>query len=138
MLDFSLFVLVVDRGGFTAASRTLRTLKSTLSRRIQRLESSFGVLLLNRTASRKSPRALYVHAEEVPVLEEQGHHVRSLLGRSGEAVGTNEEMTMLDGLLEKASVFPIDFQTVAGRPSAPFSYAVSGKPTIHCQVPSAA
>jgi DNA-binding transcriptional LysR family regulator len=48
--DFYLFVQVVDRGGFTAASRTLWTPKSTLSHRIQQLEGSLGVRLLNRTS----------------------------------------------------------------------------------------
>ncbi|WP_437532725.1 LysR substrate-binding domain-containing protein [Sorangium sp. So ce726] len=48
--DFFLFVQVVDRGGFTAASRTLRTPKSTLSYRMQQLESNLGVRLLNRTS----------------------------------------------------------------------------------------
>src|SRR5689334_19893241 len=49
---FSLFVHVVDRGGFTAASRALRIPKSTLSHRIQELESNLGVRLLNRTSRR--------------------------------------------------------------------------------------
>ena len=48
--DFFLFVQVVDRGGFTAASRTLRTPKSTLSHRVQQLEGNLGVRLLNRTS----------------------------------------------------------------------------------------
>ncbi len=55
MLDlngFFYFVQVVDRGGFTAASRTLRVPKSTLSHRIQRLETNLGVRLLNRTSRR--------------------------------------------------------------------------------------
>jgi DNA-binding transcriptional LysR family regulator len=43
---------VVDRGGFTAAGRTLRIPKSTLSHRIQQLETSLGVRLLNRTSRR--------------------------------------------------------------------------------------
>lgn len=50
--DFYLFVQIVDRGGFTAASRTLRTPKSTLSHRMQQLEASLGVRLLNRTSRR--------------------------------------------------------------------------------------
>ena len=50
--DFLYFVRVVDRGGFTAAGRTLRTPKSTLSHRIQRLEKELGVRLLNRTSRR--------------------------------------------------------------------------------------
>jgi DNA-binding transcriptional LysR family regulator len=50
--DFFYFVQVVDRGGFTAASRTLRIPKSTLSHRIQQLETNLGVRLLNRTSRR--------------------------------------------------------------------------------------
>jgi DNA-binding transcriptional LysR family regulator len=50
--DFYYFVHVVDRGGFTAAGRTLRIPKSTLSHRIQQLEGQLGVRLLNRTSRR--------------------------------------------------------------------------------------
>lgn len=50
--DFFHFVQVVDRGGFTAAGRMLRIPKSTLSHRIQRLETELGVRLLNRTSRR--------------------------------------------------------------------------------------
>src|SRR5947208_11702260 len=50
--DFFYFVQVVDRGGFTAAGRTLRIPKSTLSHRIQQLEATLGVRLLNRTSRR--------------------------------------------------------------------------------------
>lgn len=50
--DFYYFVQVVDRGGFTAAGRTLRIPKSTLSGRIQQLEGDLGVRLLNRTSRR--------------------------------------------------------------------------------------
>src|SRR6202007_1065346 len=50
--DFFYFVQVVDRGGFTAAGRMLRIPKSTLSHRIQRLETELGVRLLNRTSRR--------------------------------------------------------------------------------------
>jgi DNA-binding transcriptional LysR family regulator len=50
--DFFYFVQVVDRGGFTAAGRTLRIPKSTLSHRMQQLEASLGVRLLNRTSRR--------------------------------------------------------------------------------------
>src|SRR6202043_2536066 len=48
--DFFYFVQVVDRGGFTAAGRTLRLPKSTLSHRIQQLENELGARLLNRTS----------------------------------------------------------------------------------------
>jgi DNA-binding transcriptional LysR family regulator len=50
--DFVYFVQVVDRGGFTAAGHVLRIPKSTLSHRIQQLESELGVRLLNRTSRR--------------------------------------------------------------------------------------
>src|SRR5260221_727308 len=50
--DFFNFVQVVDRGGFTAAGRTLRIPKSTLSHRVQQLETNLGVRLLNRTSRR--------------------------------------------------------------------------------------
>jgi DNA-binding transcriptional LysR family regulator len=50
--DFFYFVQVVDRGGFTAAGRTLRMPKSTLSHRIQQLEADLGVRLLHRTSRR--------------------------------------------------------------------------------------
>jgi DNA-binding transcriptional LysR family regulator len=50
--DFFLFVHVVDRGGFTAAGRTLRMPKSTISHRMQELEANLGVRLLNRTSRR--------------------------------------------------------------------------------------
>src|SRR5258708_18171189 len=50
--DFFYFVQVVDRAGFTAAARTLRTPKSTLSHRIQQLEANLGVRLLNRSSRR--------------------------------------------------------------------------------------
>jgi DNA-binding transcriptional LysR family regulator len=50
--DFFYFVQIVDRGGFTAAGRTLRVPKSTLSHRMQELEANLGVRLLNRTSRR--------------------------------------------------------------------------------------
>jgi DNA-binding transcriptional LysR family regulator len=47
--DFYYFVSVVDRGGMTAASRSLSVPKSTISYRIQQLEASLGARLINRT-----------------------------------------------------------------------------------------
>ncbi|UZF93784.1 LysR substrate-binding domain-containing protein [Bosea sp. NBC_00550] len=64
--DLLYFVQVVDRGGFTAAGRGLRIPKSTLSHRVQQLESSLGVRLVNRTSRRfevtESGRVFYDHA----------------------------------------------------------------------------
>lgn len=53
--DFFYFVQVVERGGFTAAGRALGMPKSTLSYRMQQLESELGVRLLNRTSRHFAP-----------------------------------------------------------------------------------
>jgi DNA-binding transcriptional LysR family regulator len=50
--DVFCFVQVVDRGGYTSASRSLGLPKSTLSHRIRALEDGLGVTLLNRTSRR--------------------------------------------------------------------------------------
>jgi DNA-binding transcriptional LysR family regulator len=88
--DFFLFVQVVDRGGFTAASRTLRTPKSTLSYRIQQLEGNLGVRLLNRT-SRKfgmtdAGEDFYLHA--VAALREAELAENTVRHRLSEPSGT--------------------------------------------------
>ncbi|MDK1373772.1 LysR substrate-binding domain-containing protein [Sinorhizobium sp. 6-70] len=48
--DVFYYVQVVDRRGFTAAGRSLRLPKSTLSHRLRELEASLGVRLLNRNS----------------------------------------------------------------------------------------
>jgi DNA-binding transcriptional LysR family regulator len=88
--DFFLFVQVVDRGGFTAASRTLRTPKSTLSHRIQQLETDLGVRLLHRT-SRKfgmtdAGEEFYRHA--VAMLREAELAENAIRHRLSEPSGT--------------------------------------------------
>ena len=47
--EVSTFVKVVEAGGFTAAAEELELPKSTISRRIARLEERLGVRLLERT-----------------------------------------------------------------------------------------
>src|SRR5215475_14914104 len=88
--DFFLFVQVVDRGGFTAASRTLRTPKSTLSHRLQQLESNLGVRLLNRTSRRfgmtDAGEEFYRHA--VAMLREAELAEAAIRGRLAEPSGT--------------------------------------------------
>jgi DNA-binding transcriptional LysR family regulator len=65
--DVLCFVQVVDRGGYTSASRSLGLPKSTLSHRIRALEDDLGVTLLNRTSRRVSMnevgRQFYHYAE---------------------------------------------------------------------------
>lgn len=88
--DFYLFVNVVDRGGFTAAGRTLRVPKSTLSHRMQQLEAQLGVRLLNRTSRRFSVtdagEEFYRHA--VSMLREAEMAEAVIRQRLGEPIGT--------------------------------------------------
>jgi DNA-binding transcriptional LysR family regulator len=97
--DFFYFVQVVERGGFTAAGRTLGMPKSTLSYRMQQLESQLGVRLLNRTSRHFAPtqagEEFYRHAlsmvraaEEAESLVRQRVKVPSGVIRFTAAMGT--------------------------------------------------
>jgi DNA-binding transcriptional LysR family regulator len=97
--DFFYFVQVVERGGFTAAGRSLGMPKSTLSYRIQQLESELGVRLLNRTSRHFAPtqagEEFYQHAlsivraaEEAEALVRQRVNVPSGVVRFTAAIGT--------------------------------------------------
>jgi DNA-binding transcriptional LysR family regulator len=88
--DFFYFVQVVDRRGFTAAGRTLRMPKSTLSHRVQQLEASLGVRLLNRTSRRfgmtDAGEEFYRHA--VTMLHEAELAETAIRHRLSEPTGT--------------------------------------------------
>jgi DNA-binding transcriptional LysR family regulator len=88
--DFFFFVQVVDRGGFTAAGRTLRLPKSTLSHRIQQLETRLGARLLNRTSRRfamtDAGEEFYRHA--VAMLREAEQAETAIRHRLIEPVGS--------------------------------------------------
>jgi DNA-binding transcriptional LysR family regulator len=88
--DFYYFVQVVDRGGFTAAGRTLRIPKSTLSHRMQQLETNLGVRLLNRTSRRfgmtDAGGEFYQHA--VTMLREAEQAETAIRHRLSEPIGT--------------------------------------------------
>jgi len=88
--DFYFFVHVVDRGGFTAAGRTLRIPKSTLSHRMQQLEANLGVRLLNRTSRRfgmtDAGEEFYGHA--VAMLREAELAETTVRNRLAEPTGT--------------------------------------------------
>lgn len=114
--DFFLFVQAVDRGGFTAAGRTLRMPKSTLSHRLQQLEASLGVRLLNRT-SRKfgmtdAGEEFYRHA--VAMLREAEHAETSIRHRLSEPTGTvrftagvaTMQFAMADMVADFLALFP--------------------------------
>jgi DNA-binding transcriptional LysR family regulator len=88
--DFFYFVQVVDRGGFTAAGRTLRLPKSTLSHRIQQLETELGARLLNRTSRQlgmtDAGAEFYRHA--VTMLREAERAETAIRQRLNEPIGT--------------------------------------------------
>jgi DNA-binding transcriptional LysR family regulator len=88
--DYFHFVQVVDRGGFTAASRALRIPKSTLSHRIQQLEAGLGVRLLNRTSrlvrTTDAGGEFYLHA--VAMLREAELAESAIRRRLSEPIGT--------------------------------------------------
>lgn len=88
--DFYFFVHVVDRGGFTAAGRTLNIPKSTLSHRMQQLESELGVRLLSRTSRRfgmtEAGEDFYRHASAM--LQEAELAETSVRHRLAEPTGT--------------------------------------------------
>jgi DNA-binding transcriptional LysR family regulator len=88
--DFFYFVHVVDRGGFSAASRKLRIPKSTLSHRIQELETNLGVRLLNRTSRHfgmtEAGTEFYRHA--VSMLQQAEQAETAMRQRLAEPVGT--------------------------------------------------
>jgi DNA-binding transcriptional LysR family regulator len=87
--DFFLLVQVVDRGGFTAAGRTLGMPKSTLSHRIQQLETDLGVRLVNRTSRRfgmtDAGQEFYRHA--VAMLREAERAETAIRHRLSEPIG---------------------------------------------------
>ncbi len=88
--DFFFFVHIVDRGGFTAAGRTLQVPKSTLSHRIQQLEGNLGVRLLNRTSRRfgmtDAGEDFYRHA--VAMLREAELAETTVRNKLAEPIGT--------------------------------------------------
>ena len=87
---------------------------------------------LPRRLKTEPARSLHARAKDVPVLDDRGHRVRVLLGRSGNAVGadgTPEEMTMLDGFLAKGGSF--SHRLPDGRQA--WIYTVSGKLKVRCK-----
>ena len=52
LTELATFAAVVEQGSFTGAARELSISKPVVSKRIARLENSFGLRLLNRKPSR--------------------------------------------------------------------------------------
>ncbi|CAI0747644.1 LysR substrate-binding domain-containing protein [Serratia entomophila] len=88
--DLSIFVLVVDHGGFAAASRAIGTPKSTLSKRLAELEKNVGTRLIQRTSRSfvvtDIGRDFYRHAAAMLVEAEAAENV--VKGRLAEPSGT--------------------------------------------------
>jgi len=115
--NFLYFVRVVERGGFTAAGRTLGMSKSTLSYRIQQLEAQLGVRLLNRSSRQFAPtqagEQFYKHAlsmvraaEEAETLARQRVKVPSGAIRFTAAIGT-AQFALRDILMNFMRDFPM-------------------------------
>jgi DNA-binding transcriptional LysR family regulator len=88
--DFRYFVRIVDCRGLTAASRDLNVPKSTVSHRLQQLEASLGVRLINRTSRSLSVtdagEHFYRHAA---IMLEHAHLAESTVrGRLAEPSGS--------------------------------------------------
>ncbi|UPG94457.1 pirin family protein [Luteibacter aegosomatissinici] len=76
-------------------------------------------------AKGEPPRAVLVQAADVPLVEAVGCRVRIVLGRSGAVVGelgTPQEMTMLDGVMDAGASFTHPLP--AGRSA--WIYAIAG------------
>jgi len=89
LVDMVVLVKVVDEGSFSGAARAMGMTKSAVSKQIQRLESGFGVKLLNRTTRKLSlteaGRVLYEHAEQVARINGAAHDALAQL--SGRPTG---------------------------------------------------
>ncbi|SMG49545.1 LysR substrate-binding domain-containing protein [Paraburkholderia susongensis] len=88
--DFRYFVRIVECGGLTAAGRNLSVPKSTVSHRLQQLETALGVRLVNRTSRRLSMTdagdVFYRHA--VAMLERADFAESAVRERLAEPSGT--------------------------------------------------
>jgi DNA-binding transcriptional LysR family regulator len=85
LIDLETFVRVVERGSFTAAAEALGVPKSTVSRRVQRLERALGAELLTRKARSfvVAPPGEQLFARCAPALTEIASARRSLTDQDG-------------------------------------------------------
>lgn len=90
LVDLDTFIRVAEAGSYTQAAAELGVPKSTVSRRVSRLEDALGLELLQR-----SPRAVsltehgkQLHARCGPALQEISDVERALADASGDPAGT--------------------------------------------------
>ncbi|HHJ34841.1 MAG TPA: LysR family transcriptional regulator [Gammaproteobacteria bacterium] len=92
--NWLIFVQIVDMGGLSAASRRLGMPKSTLSRRLARLEDDLGARLLHRRGRAfeltDAGRLLY---QEAQLLEKQVTHAEERLAMNTQSEGGTLRMT---------------------------------------------
>ena len=113
--DALLLVRVVEDGSFTAAARSLELPKSTVSRRVARLEAQLGLQLLRRTTRSldltEAGRAFYAQAAlAVEALVEAGQAAASVLsephGRLRVSAPAELGTRNFSALLEFARAYP--------------------------------
>lgn len=83
--EIQIFAAIVERGSFIAASNALQIPKTTVSRKVEELESRLGVRLLHRTTRKMSVteagQAYYEHCERIIAeIEEAERAVGQLAG----------------------------------------------------------
>jgi len=107
--DLSVFVKVVDHGGFAAAARALGVPKSTLSKRVAMLEAHLGVRLIQRSSRSFVPTetglAFHRHAAAMLIEAEAAENVvKGLMAEPAGVVRITASVTTAQLVL--ASVMP--------------------------------
>ncbi len=90
LTDLETFILVASSGSVTAAAKSLGVPKSTVSRRLKRLEEELGQPLITRSANRigLTAQGVLLHERCEPAIETLHNAERELEGMAEEPVGT--------------------------------------------------
>ncbi|MEP6970494.1 MAG: LysR substrate-binding domain-containing protein [Betaproteobacteria bacterium] len=125
--DMAYFAEVVDRGGFTAAGRSLAMPKSRLSRRVAELESRLGARLLQRTTRKLSMTTVgeqvYRHCV---AMREQAQAVEEVVAQSHTApCGTIRVACPIT--LAQTTIGPLVFAFLARYPQVTIDMRISNR-----------
>jgi len=112
--DLVVFTRVIDEGSFTAGGRVLGLPKSTVSRRIARLEDRLGVRLLQRTTRRLSltDAGRAYHARASRIIADLEEAERLVIGMQAVPTGrlrVTAPVEMGERLAELATVYLRDY-----------------------------